>query len=293
VSLDSFFRYYFDERGWLLLSIFVAIIFAFTLIDNFRNNRGGLGWLVGMFVCLIAFVPAAIYDLGPEETREALQNAQGPIFIAGVLATIAPLLLLAGYWFSTVYQVQPNPAAGMEALPPAPQLMNDAPPTAFDPAPPIEVPPPIDAGPTMSPPQPVAYGDPPTSLNEQFVIDPNPGMTSSGATALPMNNGGASPAMQADAWLISVQNQQTRYPLKRGKNVIGRGTQHDINLVDDTVSRKGHALIIEKSGVYILRDMGSRYGTKLNGYEVAGDQQLYSDDVIWVGDTKLKFMSKK
>jgi len=56
---------------------------------------------------------------------------------------------------------------------------------------------------------------------------------------------------------------------------------------DETVSRK-HARIWVENGVCWIEDLGSRYGTKVNGTTIAARQQLMEGDTVLVGETTLR-----
>jgi len=78
------------------------------------------------------------------------------------------------------------------------------------------------------------------------------------------------------------------YKLSKEQTVIGRGTQADIHIVDDGISRK-HAEIVHKDGQICVRDLGSTNGTFCNGDRV-GEYPLKDGDKIQVGSTTiLKF----
>jgi pSer/pThr/pTyr-binding forkhead associated (FHA) protein len=52
--------------------------------------------------------------------------------------------------------------------------------------------------------------------------------------------------------------------------LLGRGSESDVTLNDDRVSRR-HALLWREAGVVYLRDLGSSNGTRVNGRRVSGD----------------------
>ena len=73
----------------------------------------------------------------------------------------------------------------------------------------------------------------------------------------------------------------------RKKLSIGRDVQNDIQLIDVKVSRR-HSIIEEKKGFFLVRDLGSRNGTYVNGVQIV-ERELVSGDRIKVGDTELLF----
>lgn len=75
------------------------------------------------------------------------------------------------------------------------------------------------------------------------------------------------------------------------RTAIGRHTDNDIQLLDPEVS-KAHLLIERQREGFLLRDLGSANGTLVNGLHV--DQTVLTDgDVILVGNTELRFFSKR
>jgi pSer/pThr/pTyr-binding forkhead associated (FHA) protein len=73
--------------------------------------------------------------------------------------------------------------------------------------------------------------------------------------------------------------------------VIGRpNSQHsvDIDLSPDTTVSRLHARIWSKNGQFWVEDVGSTYGTLVNGEKLKGKIQVRSDDSIVIGETTLK-----
>jgi pSer/pThr/pTyr-binding forkhead associated (FHA) protein len=75
--------------------------------------------------------------------------------------------------------------------------------------------------------------------------------------------------------------------LKVGSNLIGRGSESDLQLMDQGVSRR-HADVHVADGHTTVYDLGSTNGTSVNGHSVQS-QQLQHGDVIRVGHTRLVF----
>ncbi|MGM0595445.1 MAG: diguanylate cyclase [Myxococcota bacterium] len=71
--------------------------------------------------------------------------------------------------------------------------------------------------------------------------------------------------------------------------IIGRQPDTDIQLINDSVSRK-HAQIISNNGKYMIRDMGSTNGTYVNDTMVRGKRFIKNQDMIRVGTVLLKFL---
>ena len=76
--------------------------------------------------------------------------------------------------------------------------------------------------------------------------------------------------------------------LKKVETQIGKGPRNDIVLADPAVSTS-HAVIRIENGTYILKDLGSRNGTVVNGKRITKTETLSHGDVIGMGTTKLTF----
>jgi Protein of unknown function (DUF3662)/FHA domain len=70
--------------------------------------------------------------------------------------------------------------------------------------------------------------------------------------------------------------------------VIGRSRQADIHIEDPNVSRK-HAEVRPSGGSWIVRDLGSTNGVKVNGRRIQGPQSLKPGDTIELGTARVTF----
>lgn len=82
------------------------------------------------------------------------------------------------------------------------------------------------------------------------------------------------------------QNQFKQIPLEKGTVILGRGTDADIKLDDELVSRKHCSLTIDGRNVTV-QDMGSTNGTFVDGSPVQ-KMQLDSDNRLQIGKMVLK-----
>jgi len=88
-----------------------------------------------------------------------------------------------------------------------------------------------------------------------------------------------------DARLKVTDAQGRRFvPLQKELFTIGRRTAADLQIASTDVSRD-HAEILNNGKQYILRDLGSRYGTFVNGEQVT-ERTLLSGDRIRLGRTE-------
>lgn len=131
-------------------------------------------------------------------------------------------------------------------------------------------------------------GPPPPPAHERYapVPQPAPTQTREQEPYTPPSHpsgGGASRAAAA----VVVDHTNERFVLRHGSNIVGRGTDADLQLLDQGVSRRH--LDIQFDGNYATAyDLGSTNGTTINGHEV-GSQVLRHGDVIRVGHTRLVF----
>lgn len=94
---------------------------------------------------------------------------------------------------------------------------------------------------------------------------------------------------EADAVATLVSDTGSTYPISTFPFVIGRGNECDLVLQGKGVSRK-HAEIVFQSGRFVVNDMESLNGIKVNGYKIAR-VILEENDVIKLGEVSLTFHS--
>ncbi len=78
-----------------------------------------------------------------------------------------------------------------------------------------------------------------------------------------------------------------RVPLAEHVVTIGRLPECEVKLDDPNVSRR-HAELTPSGDSFLLRDLGSTNGTKVNGIRVV-ERQLEDGDEIMIGNTRLRF----
>jgi adenylate cyclase len=91
---------------------------------------------------------------------------------------------------------------------------------------------------------------------------------------------------------VIYQGVETIHDFDTDRLMIGRpddpeGSELDLS-PDPCVSRQ-HAIIEVKSGICWLTDIGSRFGTQVNGHEISGhgEWRLWAEDTVLIGDTTL------
>ena len=86
---------------------------------------------------------------------------------------------------------------------------------------------------------------------------------------------------------LVVVGSTERYPLAGGTATVGRGADCQIIVDDPNVSRR-HAEIRADGDAYVLDDLGSTNGTRVNGV-VVDKQRLADGDEIAIGNQKFRF----
>jgi hypothetical protein len=84
-----------------------------------------------------------------------------------------------------------------------------------------------------------------------------------------------------------VADDGRRFPLADVPLAIGRATDAPIRVTDTSVSRR-HAEIRPSAGGWVIVDLGSTNGTRVNGAPVT-ERKLDDGDTITVGDAVLRF----
>ncbi len=89
------------------------------------------------------------------------------------------------------------------------------------------------------------------------------------------------------AWLAVTagSDKGKTYQLKEGDTTIGRGQDNDLVVADAAVSRR-HAMVKHHDGSFIVVDMGSGGGTKVNNQPVGG-KAVRTGSIITVGQTRM------
>jgi len=93
------------------------------------------------------------------------------------------------------------------------------------------------------------------------------------------------------AAMLVVDQTGRRFDLRPGSNVIGRGTESDLQLLDQGISRR-HVDIQFDGNFATAYDLGSTNGTTINGHEITS-QLLRHGDVIRVGHTRIVFHQER
>ena len=93
------------------------------------------------------------------------------------------------------------------------------------------------------------------------------------------------PRQSRAVFIVDSTNQ--RFELRYGSNVIGRGSDSDLQLLDQGVSRR-HVDVQYDGQRATIYDLGSTNGTTVNGHEI-GSHMLRHGDVVRLGHTRMVF----
>ena len=86
--------------------------------------------------------------------------------------------------------------------------------------------------------------------------------------------------------LASANGPPEWFPLRGDRIVLGRSRDCDLILPDVLLSRR-HAELVRAEHGWLLRDLGSLNGTRLNGARLEKDVLLQDGDVVEIADWSL------
>ena len=78
-----------------------------------------------------------------------------------------------------------------------------------------------------------------------------------------------------------------RHRLVSDETLIGRNPHTDITLLDEGISRE-HAIVLRDESHYVIEDLQSTNGTKVNGKRVRS-AELHPGDLIEIGHSRFLF----
>jgi MoxR-like ATPase len=82
------------------------------------------------------------------------------------------------------------------------------------------------------------------------------------------------------------------FHLHEDRLTVGRDLSAEVRVSDDEISRR-HAEVYRAGNNWVIKDLGSRNGTKINGTKIEGDYTLKPSDVVRVGKTELEFFDSE
>lgn len=101
---------------------------------------------------------------------------------------------------------------------------------------------------------------------------------------------GARPASREPAGRPMVLAEGKRMLVGRSGAVLGRSRECDITLNDPNVSRKHAEIRPDGRGGWLVEDLGSTNGVKVNGRRIGGPTELESGDRLALGTADVRFV---
>lgn len=89
--------------------------------------------------------------------------------------------------------------------------------------------------------------------------------------------------------IISGANTGETYSLDARETMLGRHPDCQVVLKDSTVSRR-HARFVKEGDHYLIDDIGSQHGTRLNGEIVRSPERLYDQDEVQISQVRVVFL---
>lgn len=254
---SEFFQWWFEAwniGGWVVFCLVAIGAIAWLIYDAATRRVRAVGWLMGAILPALLLLPSALAGIS-STSRVQMQDMLEIFFYLGLIGGIVPIVVAVGY--SITYKGTRGCEKGHiydASLAECPVCAQER--QAYAPMPtPVPVPPPPAR--EMAPP-PLAPSRP----------------------ARPRTH----------AWLVDERNDRTQQ-LYQGDTRIGRSKQaNDIVFTDKAISRE-HVLIREERGHFTIYDRGSKVGTYVNSRRLEGPLLLAHDDVIEMGDTRLRFIT--
>jgi pSer/pThr/pTyr-binding forkhead associated (FHA) protein len=88
--------------------------------------------------------------------------------------------------------------------------------------------------------------------------------------------------MQFNLLIVRGWSQEQVIPVQGREFSIGRDSSCDLCVINMSISRR-HAALLSRDGKVVVRDLGSRNGTFVNGKIVACEQELRHGDTLRLG----------
>ena len=88
--------------------------------------------------------------------------------------------------------------------------------------------------------------------------------------------------------IISGANSGETYPLNVRETLLGRHPDCQVVLKDSTVSRR-HARFVKEGDHFVVDDVGSQHGTRLNGEVIRSPERLQDKDEVQISQVKIVF----
>ena len=257
---SEFFQWWFTAwniGGWVVFFLFAVGAIAWIIYDTATRRVPAVGWMMGAILPVLLLMPSALAGLSLN-VRSQMQNLLEIFFYLGLIGSIVPIVVAVGYGITFKGMRGCDRGHIYDAsLAECPICAQER--QAHVASPPFRQP-------VFPEPEPVTVPPP----RPRRPVRP----------ARPLVN----------AWLVDEQTDR-RHQLSQGDTRIGRSKQNnDIVLTDRAVSRE-HVLIREEQDHFTIYDRASKTGTYVNGNRLEGPMLLDHDDVVEIGDTRLRFIT--
>lgn len=90
--------------------------------------------------------------------------------------------------------------------------------------------------------------------------------------------------------IISGANSGETYPLDVREVLLGRHPDCQVVLKDSTVSRR-HARFVKEGDHFLVDDVGSQHGTRVNGEVIRSSQRLHDQDEVQISQVRIVFLT--
>ncbi len=260
-ATSDFFQWWFTAGnigGWIAFLVLALIAIAWLVYDSQTRRVRAAGWILGAILPALLLLPSAWMGLSLE-AQVRMQDSLELFFYLGLVGGIVPVVVAVGYLITY------KDTRGCERGHIYDASLAECPVCAQERA---------RQAPAQVPAPPPAPRPGPTPRRERAAPPPPP------------------PKPKANAWLVDERADRT-HRLNQGDTRVGRGKEvNDLVFADKAVSRE-HMLIREEHGHFTLYDRGSRTGTLVNGSRVESPLLLAHDDIIEIGDTRLRFITSR
>lgn len=88
--------------------------------------------------------------------------------------------------------------------------------------------------------------------------------------------------------VLSEQLRGKTFELNKPEVTCGRVDDRDIIIKDPTIS-SNHCLFFKRGEGFVLRDLGSTNGTRVNNIPITGEQDLVNSDILQLGGVEILY----
>ncbi|MHC4415843.1 MAG: FHA domain-containing protein [Planctomycetota bacterium] len=90
--------------------------------------------------------------------------------------------------------------------------------------------------------------------------------------------------------VVSGKSQGSSFPIGAGSVIVGRGDVCDFRVNDEMVSRRHMRIRFDRNNEqFHVADLESANGVFINGRQITGEARLQDNDLILIGESKLRF----